>query len=141
MATYIGDVFTLYHNYLKTVANYIPNKQINDENYAPTPTAHKNFFLEFKKKTAATYSNNSEGISIEFVLKVIYQFPRKYDYDTNEHDMWNDIDELERGFLNYSDGISQFAFIDEINIENITEDYRLVTFEGRIDYTRDLSYV
>jgi len=137
--TYIGDVFEIYNDYLKTLDGYKENKQIADENYAPTATAHKNFFMQFKRKTAATYSNNSEGIAIEFELKIIFQFPRKNDYAENEHDMWNAIDDLERGLLYKSDSESQYMFFDEINTENITEDYKLATFVGRLEYTRSLA--
>jgi hypothetical protein len=140
MATYIGDVFLLYNTFVSGLEGYTENKQLNDEKYVPGANADKNYFLEFKKKTSQTYSNNAEGLSMEFELKVIYQFPRKNDYAINEHDMWNAVDELERGLLDYSNTIDQFAFIDEINIENITEDYRLATLVGRIDYTRDLTY-
>lgn len=140
MANYIGDVFKLYNDFISTLEGYKQNKQINDEKYAPTSTADRNYFLEIKKKTASTYSNTSEGASLEFHLKVIYQFPRKNDYDVNEHDMLNAIDELERAILDYSNDTDYYAFIDEINIENLTEDFRLATFVGRIDYTRDLTY-
>lgn len=139
MATYIGDVFKLFNDYISTLEGYKENKQINDENYAPTANADKNYFLEFVKKTSLTYSNNAEGLSMEFNLKVIYQFPRKNDYATNEHDMWNAIDELERGLLDFSNDTDYYTFVDETNIENITEDYRLATLVGRIDYTRDLT--
>lgn len=140
MANYMGDVFSLFNNYISELEGYRENKQINDEDYAPTSTANKNYFLEFVKKTAETYSNNTEGASIYLNLKVVYQFPRKNDYATNAHDMWNDIDELERALLDYSNDTDYYLFIEGVEIETLTEDYRLATFAGRIDYTRDLTY-
>lgn len=140
MSTYIGDIFELYHAHIASMDGYTANKQIADENYAPTPNAHKNFFMEFSRKSAQVYSSNSEGISMEFRLKVIFQFPRKNDYSENEHNMWNDIDELERSLLDFSDSQNQYLFIDEIGTEQLTEDYKLATFIGKIEYTRALTY-
>lgn len=135
----IGDVFTIYNNFLKTIDGFTENKTIDDENFVPSSIANKNWFLEFENKESIYLSGHKENASVKFTIKILFKVKRSLTRAANQKSIWNDIGSFERQLIIFADTRGEYCRVGSIPLEVIDSNWKLCTIAGELTYLRSLA--
>ena len=137
----LGDKFETHNDYFAGLDGYNQNDKLNSENFMPTSSADKSFFLRWPTKTQQKQTGNSEVTGITWILKVLFKKGQGTPYPDFLKATWNSIDTLEKGYLNFGagDNDGDRVFIENIELEDINQNYTSATLTGRLMFRRDLS--
>jgi hypothetical protein len=94
----LGDVIHAYSNCMATLG-YNENREIDQEDYAPAPNAHKSYYVQGTDETGEMYSGNFEQAVLGLTVTVLLHYPRKLSYADSEAANWNLICAVQRGLL------------------------------------------
>jgi hypothetical protein len=135
VASTIGDRFDAYNAELAG-NGWTENVAIGANEYPPSSTANKSYFLRLIRKNSKVYNGNSEGTTLHFEAFVIYQFPRNKDFGDAQADAWDDLDKVERALLGLGATRGEAVTVETIELGPMNEDWHLGTLTFKVWYQR-----
>lgn len=133
-----GDVILAYSQAVEA-AGFTENSQIDKEDYAPTSTAHKSYYLQLIGKSGETLSSNSEDTVLTMAVSVLLHYPRSVSYEASEAANSDLAWTIEKALFNLAASETNIYHMFDTGWETQRfGDFKLFVFTFSVKYLRSL---